>query len=194
MSPRSVPQRVLVVTASPKFPEVLRACLPPAQFQPMLSAASPGEAKRLLLTSGFDLVVIDDPVGRESGTQLALDIASQHEALGILLLVRADLFDQASARVEEKGIVTLSKPTTRQMIYTAAKMLTALRNKLLAAQRETLDLRERMEEIRLVNRAKWFLIENRQMTEPEAHRYIEKAAMDRCVRRKDIAEEILRAD
>lgn len=194
MSPRNAPQRVLVVTASPKFPEVLRACLPPVQFQPMISAASSGEAKRLLLTSGFDLVVIDDPVGREPGVQLALDIASQHGALGILLLVRAELFDQASGRVEDKGIVTLPKPTTRQMIYTAAKILTAIRNKLLAAQRETLDLRERMEEIRLVNQAKWFLIENRQMTEPEAHRYIEKAAMDRCVRKREIAEELLRTE
>lgn len=194
MSSRSSPQRVLVVTASPKFPEVLRACLPPAQFQPLSSAASSGEAKRLLLSSGFDLVVIDDPVGRDPGAQLALDIASQHPSLGILLLVRTELFDQACARVEERGIVTLPKPTTRQMIYTAAKMLAATRNKLLAAQRETLDLQERMEEIRIVNRAKWFLIETRQMTEPEAHRYIEKAAMDRCVRRKDIAEELLRAD
>ena len=194
MSPRSVPQRVLVVTASPKFPEVLRACLPPAQFQPLIPTASAGEAKRALLTSSYDLVVIDGPVGQEPGAQLALEIASQHGTLGILLFVRAELFDQVSARVEEKGVMTLPKPTTRQMIYTAAKMLTAVHAKLLAAQRETLDLRERMEEIRIVNRAKWFLIENRQMTEPEAHRYIEKAAMDRCVRRKEIAEEILRAD
>ena len=194
MSPRSVPQRVLVVTASPKFPDVLRACLPPAQFQPLIPVASAGEAKRALLTSGYDLVVIDGPVGQEPGAQLALEIASQHGTLGILLLVRAELFDQASARVEDKGIMTLPKPTTRQMIYTAAKMLTAVHAKLLAAQREALDLRERMEEIRIVNRAKWFLIENCQMTEPEAHRYIEKAAMDRCIRKKEVAEEILRAD
>ena len=194
MTTRGSPQRVLIVTASPKFPEVLRACLPPAQFQPLLSTASPGEAKRMLLSSGFDLLVIDEPRGRESGVKLAMDIASQHASMGILLLVRSELFDQASARAEEKGIVTLPKPTTRQTIYTAAKMLTALRNKLLAAQRETLDLRDRMEEIRIVNKAKWFLIENRQMSEPEAHRYIEKAAMDRCVRRKEIAEEILRGE
>ena len=99
MTTRGSPQRVLIVTASPKFPEVLRTCLPPAQFQPLLSTASPGEAKRMLLSSGFDLLVIDDPLGRESGVQLAMDIASQHASLGILLLVRSELFDQASARL-----------------------------------------------------------------------------------------------
>ena len=45
--------------------------------------------------------------------------------------------------------------------------------------------------IRLVNRAKCLLIERKAMTEQEAHRWIEKQAMDRCVSRKVIAEQIL---
>ena len=48
-----------------------------------------------------------------------------------------------------------------------------------------------MEEIRLVNRAKWLLIGELNMTEQEAHRYIEKQAMDRCVTKRVIAEQIL---
>ena len=48
-----------------------------------------------------------------------------------------------------------------------------------------------MEEIRLVNRAKWLLIEQLRMTESEAHRYIEKQAMDRCVTKLSIAENII---
>ena len=48
-----------------------------------------------------------------------------------------------------------------------------------------------MEEIRLVNRAKWVLIDQLRMTEQEAHRYIEKQAMDRCVTRRAVAESIL---
>ena len=51
---------------------------------------------------------------------------------------------------------------------------------------------EKMSEIRLVNRAKLLLISELSMTEPEAHRYIEKHAMDRCVAKKQIAEEIIR--
>ena len=49
-----------------------------------------------------------------------------------------------------------------------------------------------MNEIRIVNRAKWLLIGELKMTEPDAHRYIEKQAMDRCVSRCQIAEEIIR--
>ncbi|MEF2823148.1 MAG: ANTAR domain-containing protein [Oscillospiraceae bacterium] len=48
-----------------------------------------------------------------------------------------------------------------------------------------------MEELQLISRAKAVLIEYLKLTEPQAHRYIEKQAMDRCVTRRSVAEEIL---
>ena len=58
-------------------------------------------------------------------------------------------------------------------------------------EQKTASIEEKMAEIRLVNRAKWLLIQQHGMTEAEAHRFIEKQAMDRCVKRKVIAEEII---
>ena len=49
-----------------------------------------------------------------------------------------------------------------------------------------------MQEQQTIDRAKWVLVDQRKMSEPDAHRYIEKSAMDRCVRKIRIAEEILR--
>ena len=49
-----------------------------------------------------------------------------------------------------------------------------------------------MEDIRLVNRAKLLLIEQLKMSESEAHRYIEKRAMDTCVKRRKVAEDIIK--
>ena len=59
-------------------------------------------------------------------------------------------------------------------------------------EKKTLSIEEKMEEIRLVNRAKWVLIQNLKMTEPDAHRYIEKQAMDTCTTRLEIAKEIIK--
>ena len=58
-------------------------------------------------------------------------------------------------------------------------------------EQKTASIEEKMEEIRIVNRAKCLLIEQLKMTEKEAHRYIEKQAMDRCVTRRTIAENII---
>ena len=53
------------------------------------------------------------------------------------------------------------------------------------------DIKRLIEEIRLMNRAKLILIKMRGMTEAEAHRFIVHSAMDRCVKKRRVAEEII---
>ncbi|MFR0902788.1 MAG: ANTAR domain-containing protein [Anaerovoracaceae bacterium] len=43
----------------------------------------------------------------------------------------------------------------------------------------------------MVNKAKWLLISRLNMEEKEAHRHIERQAMDRCITKRDVAEEII---
>ena len=45
--------------------------------------------------------------------------------------------------------------------------------------------------MKTINRAKGYLIEIENMSEEEAHRFIEKTAMDECVKKIEIAEKII---
>ena len=72
------------------------------------------------------------------------------------------------------------------------KMLSAVQMKIKKLEKEMRRLKERLQEQQTIDRAKWVLVDQRKMSEPDAHRYIEKSAMDRCVRKIRIAEEILR--
>ena len=58
-------------------------------------------------------------------------------------------------------------------------------------EKKNVSLEDKMAEIRIVNRAKWTLIEACNMTESDAHHYIEKQAMDHCITRREVAESIL---
>ena len=78
-----------------------------------------------------------------------------------------------------------------QLFAQTLRLLCITRERLRGMEKKAVTLQEKMEEIRLVNRAKWLLIEELKMTEQEAHRYIEKRAMDRCVTRRAVAEQIL---
>ena len=105
--------------------------------------------------------------------------------------MKAEQYPDINARVSPFGILTLSKPTAPQLFSQSLLLLCGTRERLRRMEQKTASLEEKMEEIRLVNRAKWLLIEQLKMTENEAHRYIEKQAMDRCVTRRVIAENIL---
>ena len=50
---------------------------------------------------------------------------------------------------------------------------------------------EKLEELKIVNQAKFLLIEKKHMTEDEAHRYIGKQAMDGGISRGRAAQRIL---
>ena len=75
---------------------------------------------------------------------------------------------------------------------TALQWMESARERLRKFEKKSVSIEEKMEEIRIVNKAKWLLIRELKMDEPEAHRYIEKQAMDRCVTRREIAAEIMK--
>ena len=60
------------------------------------------------------------------------------------------------------------------------------------SENENFKLQRKIEEIRLIDRAKCILIQYLQMTEPQAHKYIEKQAMNLRQSRVQMAESILK--
>ena len=130
-----------------------------------------------MLEAPYSLVFIHTPLPDEPGIQLALDLSSSRNCC-VALIVSGDSYDQVNEQVEDAGVITLGKPVTAQQLRQAATLMSATRVKLADMEKKTATLEEKMEEIRLVNRAKWMLIERRGMDEATAHRYIEKLAMD----------------
>ena len=182
--------RVLIAGANDRTFDSLRELLPPDSYEAPLRAGSAGEVKRMLLETDVDLVILNAPLRDEFGTQLALNLSRDN--LCVLMLVPAESFDAVCYKVEDEGILTLSKPVSRNGLLGAIKLLTAMRGKLRKLDRQNQALQEKMQDSRTVNRAKWLLIEIKRMTENEAHYYIEKQAMDMRLSRREVAENIIR--
>ena len=94
-------------------------------------------------------------------------------------------------RVEQSGVLVLAKPFSGVAFRQAVHMAAASSRRLMMLQAENDKLHEKMMQLRLVSRAKCLLIETHGMTEAEAHRYIEKEAMNSRRTREQVAEEIL---
>lgn len=182
---------VLLVAASDKFNATTLELLPATDYWPVVTVKSVAEARRRLLEQNYDIVIINAPLPDDFGMHLAIDVCSGSDA-GVLLLVKNELYNDIYARVVEFGVMTLSKPTSVQIISQTLRILCATRERMRQASVRQATVEEKMEEIRLVNRAKWLLIECLSMTEGDAHRYIEKQAMDLRVSRREVAENIIR--
>ena len=182
---------VLVVSASEKFNTTMLPLLPKTDYYPVSFAGSVSEAKRRLAEQSVDIVVINAPLGDDFGKRLAIDLCNSSDS-AVLLAVKSDLFEEISAQVTEFGVTVLSKPTSTALMSQSLRGLCAMRERLRRVEVRQATVEERMEEIRLVNRAKWLLIECLSMTEATAHRYIEKQAMDLRLSKREVAEDIIR--
>ncbi|MBR5516125.1 MAG: ANTAR domain-containing protein [Clostridia bacterium] len=182
---------VLIVSGKEEMRQSLKMILPSNAFYPLNTAQNAEQARRLLTQGKFDLVIIDTPLSSESGIELALDIA-ESSCCAVILCVNSDRLDETRYRVEDMGIVTVEKPLQRQQIDAALHLCIAAHNRMLILEKENEKLRTKLEELRLVNRAKWALCENLGMDEPSAHRYIEKKAMDNRITRLSVAKQILK--
>ena len=182
---------VLVVSASDKFNSSIMALLPVTDYWPVSIAKSVSEAKRRLLDSPVDILLINAPLTDDFGMRLAIDVCNTSDA-GVLLLVKNDLYNDIYAKVVEFGVITLPKPTSSQMVAQCLRSLCATRERLRKVEERQVTVEEKIEEIRLINRAKWHLIECLSMTEAEAHRYIEKQAMDLRLSKREVAENIIK--
>lgn len=178
---------VLVVTKDTKISSLVSAMLIPPVFE--LSQCSDfNEARRRCGEMNFNIVLVDFADGE--GTDFAIDISDSLST--ILLLAPTQHFDQISYKVEPYGILTLTSPFDQFYFYNMIKVAIAVQYKVQVLSSKATQLKQKMEEIRLVNRAKMLLMQNKSMTEQEAHRYIEKEAMDTGSKKTAVAEIIIK--
>ena len=181
----------LVVSPPGKMREALLALLPECGCASVRPAEDVSSARRILSEFDYDFVFVNSPLPDENGVRFASEVTEAGGA-AVLLLVRAEVLGEIDERVYRRGVFTLAKPTSKQTLSEAVRWMRAARERLRKSEKKSLTLEEKMAEIRLVNRAKWILIASRSMDEAEAHRWIEKQAMDRCLTKREVAEEIIK--
>lgn len=182
---------ILIVSATDSFTSAFADLLPEARYSPVDTVTSVSVAKRVLAEKTFDFVIINAPLPDDAGTRFAIDTCTTKQS-AVLLLVKNDIHAGIHDRVAEYGVFTLPKPISKITMTHALNWLESARERLRQFEKKSISIEDKMAEIRLVNKAKWLLISELHMSEPEAHRYVEKQAMDRCVSRRCIAEEIIK--
>lgn len=187
-------EKILLVTPSKKSADMLLGLLNDSGQRPerVLLAASCSEARRRLIEDSVDLIVINAPLSDEFGHEFAA-YACQATAAGVVMLVKADVADSVSERVEASGVFVITKPISRQLFYQTLHLVNASRMRILTLQKENRMLHQRLDDARIISRAKCLLIAEQHMSEAQAHSYIEKHAMNFRQPKREIAEEIIRS-
>jgi response regulator NasT len=184
-------ESALIVSCIDKSAAFFHEVLSAADIKQINILNSTGNARRHLLDQDFDLVIVDAPLHDESGESFSRNIASKSLSQ-VILAVNSEHFDEMAAVCEEDGVLTISKPVNREVFWAALSLAKSASSKIKRVQAENVKLKQKIEDIRLIDRAKLLLISYLKLSEQEAHRFIEKQAMDLRSSKRTIAEGILK--
>ena len=175
--------RALIVSAGASSNEYISARLTELGYARPIIVPSAAEARRRMLESDFELIVVNSPLPDE--------FAVEKTDAGVIFLAKAAAAEQLLTPLSEEGVLLVTKPFSNTFFLQAIHMAAASNHRLLLLRQENQRMQEKLAQVRLVSRAKCCLIELGHMTEAEAHRYIEKKAMDTRRDRAEVAQEIL---
>ncbi|HSK27061.1 MAG TPA: response regulator [Jiangellales bacterium] len=137
-----------------------------------------------------DLVVLDVKMPVLDGISAAERIVEQR--IAPVLMLTAFSQRELVERAREAGAMAyLVKPFTKADLVPAIEMAVSRHDQLAALEAEVADLTERLETRKLVDRAKGVLQARFGLTEPDAFRWIQKAAMDKRTSMREVAQVVL---
>lgn len=147
------------------------------------------EAWKSLQETTYSLVIVLSPLVDGQGIDLA-EMAARTSA-GVIFACRPQSYESALEKLHDSGVFVFSTEMGKKLFLQALRMMYAVNIRLANDVPQTQMLQDRIKDIRIINRAKCLLIQYERMSEEEAHKTIEKEAMNRQMSRRQIAEEIL---
>ena len=157
----------------------------------LVTADGLDEAERKLAQLDPALVVWQCDAPGLPALRQCVRLAEGSEAV-FLLLVRPGTYEAVWQFVQAAGICVMSWPAPQEVFRQTLRNLLLLKKSLRAMQEMTDQLQSQLQDMKRIQKAKSLLMNQLGMSEADAHRWIEKAAMDRCVKKREIAETIIR--
>lgn len=169
-----------------RFSEILKKCC----FENIDAAPQKDFSLTVRSDSEPDLLIITMSENMQSNVLLLNEIADRTAAC-IMIITSDDCFDRVCESTGLHGICTLKETSPDDLILHSSKLLLSQRTRLLKAMNKYEALQTEINESKIINRAKCVLIQYLKLTEAQAHKYIEKQAMDTRRSKLDVARSIL---
>jgi two-component system, response regulator PdtaR len=183
-------RRVLVAEDESLIRLDLTEMLAEEGYEVVGEASDGGTAVRLAEELRPDLVVMDVKMPVLDGISAAERIVSRR--IAPVLILTAFSQRELVERAREAGAMAyLVKPFAKADLVPAIEMALSRHEEITQLEREVADLTERFENRKLVDRAKGMLQTRFGLTEPDAFRWIQKAAMDKRTSMREVAQVVI---
>jgi len=162
-----------------------------AGYEIVAEATNGQEAIDLALLHKPDLAILDVKMPIMDGISAAEKIIDLAPVLMLTAFSQKELIDRA----RDAGVMAyVVKPFTISDLIPAIEIAISRHLQMRSLADEVADLHDRLETRKLIDRAKGILMKALNLPEPEAFSWIQRAAMDRRLTMKQVAEAVISPD
>ena len=162
-----------------------------AGYEVVAEATNGQEAVDLANLHKPDLAILDVKMPVMDGISAAEKIISLAPVLMLTAFSQKELIDRA----RDAGVMSyVVKPFTISDLVPAIEIAISRHLQMRSLADEVADLHDRLETRKLIDRAKGILMKALNLPEPEAFSWIQRAAMDRRLTMKQVAEAVISPD
>lgn len=137
-----------------------------------------------------DLCVMDVKMPKMDGIEAAEQI-TESLSCAIVMLTAFSQRELVERARDAGAMAYVVKPFTPNDLLPAVEIAVSRSQEIQALEDEIADISERLETRKAVDRAKGLLMENMDMTEPEAFRWIQKTSMNRRLSMREVAQAVI---
>ncbi len=183
-------ESILIVSSSEKNTKVLKDLIISRTSLTINIAASGEEAKIKILKNSYQLILISGPLLDCTIEDLALFL-SEATISGIIVLLNSQCTKDSTLKLQEEGIVILHSPLKPSSLFHGIESGIAMNKRLLRLKKENNKIQKKLQDLQLIFRAKLILMEHFTFNEEEAHKFLQKRAMDMRQSLEETAEDII---
>ena len=183
-------KRTLLISSSESGTRLLSELLKTEGFNPITVSGTAYHAQQLAESGEYDLICINAPLADENGIELSRSFAQSTHA-SVVIIVPQKNADELSEMLTPHGVLVIAKPVNRHLFHHYLQFTDCFRARIMKLEREAEQLKTMVEDIKIIDRAKLLLVTCLKMSENQAHRYLEKQAMDLRVSRVEVAKQVI---
>lgn len=155
-----------------------------------VSVSDGNGARDLLSEKHFDMAFVNTPLEKEFGLDLAVFASKQ--GCGVIISAAAKHCDEIAKKIGDMDIFVLPRPINKAILLQTFRFVMLANDTKNGLNSKTEALENKLRDMKLIDRAKCVLVEYLRISEADAHRQIQKRAMDMRVPQVVIAQDILK--
>ncbi|MCI6824197.1 MAG: response regulator [Ruminococcus bromii] len=184
-------KKALLVSHSEQSAVSLAELLRNEGYAKISASYTADSARKNVLDDEFDLICINAPLPDENGIKLSEEFANSTRS-SVVIIVPQKNADDVNDLLTKHGVLVIAKPINRHLFHHYLQFTDCFRMRMFRVAEENERLKHMVEDMKVINRAKLLLVTCLNMSEEQAHRYLEKQAMDLRVSKLQIAMQVIK--